>query len=195
MQKIRFFLLLLLTFSGSAAVLPQGQQQPRKPDTAGKEQEGFKIGVEVNMVTVPITVRKQEGGFLKGLSKDAFYVYEDGEPQEVVFFAQEGLPTRIAIVLDSSGSVRPEWGTIKYATKRFVENLKPDDEFASINLGYFDPDGNLITPNPPLVPATLFALVVLGVWSMYAFVISQIVGIWRLRGDDRHEPNVIRWGK
>lgn len=53
------------------------------------------------------------------------------------------------------------------------------------------PDGSLITPNPPLVPATLFLLVVGGVWSMYVFVASQIIGIWKLRAP---EPtgNVLR---
>lgn len=35
--------------------------------------------------------------------------------------------------MDNSGSVRPEWGTIKFATKKFLENLKPDDEFAIIS--------------------------------------------------------------
>lgn len=130
MRKIAAYALLLLIFSGLASALLQGQQ-PARADQAGKD-DGFKIGVEVNMVTVPITVRKHEGGFLKGLLKTAFHIYEDGEPQEIVFFAQEGLPTRIAIVLDNSGSVRSEWGTIKYATKKFVENLKPDDEFALI---------------------------------------------------------------
>jgi Ca-activated chloride channel family protein len=131
MPRTRLAVLLLLTFSG--AVLLRGQQQPRQPDAADKGQEGFKIGVEVNMITVPITVRKQEGGFLKGLQKNAFQVYEDGQPQEIVFFTQEGLPARIAIVLDNSGSVRTEWGTIKYATKKFVENLKADDEFSIVS--------------------------------------------------------------
>ncbi len=42
------------------------------------------------------------------------------------------MPTRIAIVLDISGSVRGEWGTIKYATRRFVENLKPEDQYALV---------------------------------------------------------------
>jgi Ca-activated chloride channel family protein len=130
MKRIRLAALVVLVCSG--AVLLRGQQESQQPGTGGKDQEGFKIGVEVNMVTVPITVRKPEGGFLKGLSKDAFHVYEDGEPQEIVFFAQEGLPTRIAIVLDTSGSVRTEWGTIKYATDRFVENLKLDDEFSIV---------------------------------------------------------------
>jgi Ca-activated chloride channel homolog len=82
------------------------------------------------MVSVPVTVHRGEGGFYKGLSQDNFQVFEDGQRQEVVFFTQEALPTRIAIVLDVSGSVQPEWGTIKYATKRFVDNLKPDDQFS-----------------------------------------------------------------
>ena len=124
--------LLLLIFSGCAAVFLWGQQQSKQPEPGNKDQEAYKIGVEVNMVTVPITVRGYQGGFVKGLPKTAFHIYEDGEPQEIVFFAQEGLPARIAIVLDSSGSVRSEWGTIKYATKRFVENLKPDDEFSVV---------------------------------------------------------------
>ena len=125
--------LLLLGLSVFAAVLLWGQQQPKQPEPATKDQEGYKIGVEVNLVNVPITVRRPEGGFIKGLDKGAFHIYEDGEPQEILFFAQEGLPTRIAIVLDTSGSVRSEWGTIKYATKRFVENLKPEDEFSLVS--------------------------------------------------------------
>ena len=72
------------------------------------------------MVTVPVTVRKAGGGFIKGLPKSAFRITEDGEDQEILLFAQEGVPTRIAIVLDISGSVRTEWGSIKYATKKFV---------------------------------------------------------------------------
>lgn len=124
---------MLLFVSGLTAVVLWGQQQPRISGSQDRDQEGFKIGVEVNMVTVPITVRRPEGGFVKALPKTAFHIYEDGEPQEISLFAQEGLPTRIAIVLDSSGSVRREWGTIKYSTKRFVENLNPEDAFSIVS--------------------------------------------------------------
>ena len=110
-----------------------GEQPPDSPDSGDKPQQGFKIGVEVNMVNVPITVRRPEGGFIKGLPQSAFHIYEDGKPQEILFFAQEGLPTHIALVLDNSGSVRSEWGTIKYATKRFVEHLKPEDQFSIVS--------------------------------------------------------------
>ncbi len=112
---------------------PAPQQQPSQTgqkSTGG--QEGFKIGVEVNMVTVPVTVRKGGGGFIKGLPQSAFRITEEGEDQEILLFAQEGVPTRIAIVLDISGSVRSEWGSIKYATKKFAEHLKPEDLFALV---------------------------------------------------------------
>jgi Ca-activated chloride channel family protein len=130
-RKKLFTCLLLLSLSAFIPVFLRGQQQPKQPEPAN--QEGYKIGVEVNMVNVPVTVRRPEGGFIKEIPKSAFHIYEDGEPQEIAFFAQEGLPTRIAIVLDTSGSVRSEWGTIKYATEKFVEHLKPGDEFSLIS--------------------------------------------------------------
>ena len=121
--------LILLTFVLASASLWSGPQQ----DTSDKQntrQGGFKVSVRVNTVTVPVTVKKPEGGFIKGLQQDAFRIYEDGVPQEIVLFAQEGLPTRIAIVLDISQSVRSAWGTIMHATKRFVDYLHPEDQFA-----------------------------------------------------------------
>jgi Ca-activated chloride channel family protein len=122
---------LFCIFALSAVALRSQQQKPQEP--VNPDQGGYRIGVEVNMVAVPVTVRRADGSFIKGLPRSAFHIYEDGEDQEIVFFAQEGLPTRIAIVLDISGSVRSEWGTIKYATKKFVENLKPDDEFSIVS--------------------------------------------------------------
>jgi VWFA-related protein len=107
------------------------QDQPQKPGDK-KDQEGFKIGVEVNLVTVPVTVRNPGGGFIKALPQSAFRILEDGQEQEILTFSQEDVPTRIALVLDISGSVRLEWGSIKHATKKFVENLKPEDKFSLI---------------------------------------------------------------
>ena len=124
--------MLFLSIPALATVLVWAQQQPQS-DLQKAEQEGYKIGVEVNMVNVPVTVRRPEGGFIKNLSQDSFRILENGQPQEITFFAQEGLPTRIAIVLDASGSVVYEWGTIRYATKRFIEHLKPEDQFSLVS--------------------------------------------------------------
>jgi Ca-activated chloride channel homolog len=118
-NKTVYFGLLLLVLLGSASALLRGQQ----PVT---------IKVPADMVFVPVTVRRPESGFVKGLPKSAFHIYEDGKPQEMELFSQEAVDTRIAIVLDISGSVRSEWGTIKYATTKFIENLKPEDQFAIV---------------------------------------------------------------
>jgi len=107
-------------------------QQTQYSPAQQKQEQGQVIKVEVNTVTVPVTVRKSAGGFVKGLPKSAFHITEDGEEQEVLLFSQEAVPTRIAIVLDISGSVRTEWGTIKATTKKFATNLKPDDQFALV---------------------------------------------------------------
>jgi Ca-activated chloride channel family protein len=126
-------LMILCVFALAISVFAAAQQQPKKADEQEKkDQEGFKIGVEVNMVTVPVTVRKHGSGFMKGLTQKAFRVTEDGEDQEILTFSQEAVPTRIAIVLDISGSVLSEWGTIKYSTKKFVEHLKPEDQFSLV---------------------------------------------------------------
>jgi Ca-activated chloride channel family protein len=120
---------VLLIAAASLASLYSGPDEASSATQEGNQQ-GFRVSVKVNMVTVPVTVRRPEGGFIKELPQDAFRIYENGVAQEIMLFAQEGLPTRIAIVLDISGSVRNAWGTIRHATKRFVEHLHPDDQFA-----------------------------------------------------------------
>src|SRR6266545_4618549 len=135
LRAVIFVALVSMCLWGSAELRDPAKSQekpPQKPEEQKKDQEPFKIGVEVNLVTVPVTVRKPGGGFVKGLPQSAFQVLEDGEPQEIISFAQEGVPTRIAIVLDISGSVRYEWGSIKFATKKFIEHLKPEDKFALV---------------------------------------------------------------
>ncbi len=125
---VKYKRMLLVCFSALAIAFFWSQK------TNGQD-GGFRIGVEVNMVNVPVTLRKSEGDFLKGLPQSAFQIYEDGEEQEIIFFTQEAVPTRIAIVLDNSGSVRDEWGAIKFATKKFLNHLSSDDEFALICFG------------------------------------------------------------
>ncbi len=134
---MRKYLLALILCASTAGFPQQKPAEPNKPEAQKPEapkgdQGAFQIKAEVNMVTVPVTVRKPGGGFIKGLPQSAFHVAEDGEEQEILLFAPEAVPTRIVVVLDISGSVRTEWGSIKLATKKFLENLKPEDEFALV---------------------------------------------------------------
>jgi Ca-activated chloride channel homolog len=131
-KKMIAFLVLLILAALMPGLLKSQQSAPLPDAEAPPPLQGFRIGVEVNMVTVPVTVRRPNGDFIKGLSQKSFRILEDGKPQEVIFFTQESLPIHIAIALDNSLSVRSEWGTIKYATKRFIEHLKQEDNFSLI---------------------------------------------------------------
>jgi Ca-activated chloride channel homolog len=121
-----FALLLLPILTASLMQCLQGQEP-------APQSEGFKIGVEVDMVAVPVTVRKTNGEFIKKLPQSAFRVREDDKPQEITFFAQEALPVNVAILLDNSLSVQPEWGPIKNSTRRFIENLQAEDRFSLVS--------------------------------------------------------------
>jgi Ca-activated chloride channel family protein len=123
--------LWVLCLVSSAAFLLRGQPSAQT-EPPQEVPQGIKIIATADMVFVPVTVRRPESGFVKGLPQSAFHIYEDEKPQEIAFFAQEGLPTRIAIVLDISASVRSEWGTIKHATMKFIENLKQEDQFSLV---------------------------------------------------------------
>jgi len=136
-MRIRKWGYTALLIIGLAALMPGflRSQQGAASEVDAAPYEGelptARFGVDVNMVSVPVTVRNDnDGSFFKGLKQKSFRILEDGKEQEIVFFAEEGLSTHVAIVLDISGSVRPQWGTVRHATRRFLEQLRPDDYFS-----------------------------------------------------------------
>lgn len=107
-------------------------QETQKNPPADKSQEPFKIGVEVNLVNLPVNARLASGGFAKGLKQEDFKVFEDGVEQEIVLFQPESVPVHVALLIDISGSVENEWGTIRTAARRFAAALSPKDQVAVV---------------------------------------------------------------
>jgi Ca-activated chloride channel family protein len=60
---------------------------------------------DVQLVSLPLTVRDAQGRLVTGLTRDDFDVFEDGERQPVSFFAPSaGLPLSLGLIFDGSGS-------------------------------------------------------------------------------------------
>lgn len=77
-----------------------------------------------------VTVRDREGNFISGLTKDDFAVFEGKSEREIVYFNGEELPASVGILIDVSGSMRPD--TVhgaKLTTARFIQRSLPDNEY------------------------------------------------------------------
>ena len=90
----------------------------------------FSSTSELVVLHVSVVNRK---GFVPGLPRGAFTVYEDGHPQPIAFFANEDTPVTVGLVIDSSGSMQPRRDTVIAAGMAFAESSHPADEMFTIN--------------------------------------------------------------
>lgn len=66
--------------------------------------DAFRIGVSVNFVTVPVSVKDKDGHLVEGLERKDFNVYEDGVPQDLKLFTSDPFPLSAAVVVDQGMS-------------------------------------------------------------------------------------------
>ncbi len=116
MYRSLLLALLLLPTLGPA------QQVQRNPN------QGFVIGVDVELVTLAISVMDREGQPVIGLDQEHFQVFEDGVAQEISLFKHEDAPISVGLVIDNSGSMRNKRERVNSAALTFVRESNPDDE-------------------------------------------------------------------
>jgi len=114
-----------LTFLLAAALLPivgAGQSQPSQAP-AGRAPD---ISVTVDRVPVNVTVSDNKGKFVTNLQRQDFRVYEDDRIQTIIDFdAETDLPLTVALLVDTSGSVRDKLRFEQEAAiEFFYSNLK-----------------------------------------------------------------------
>lgn len=83
---------------------------------------------EVNRVILWVTVTDRSDRLVGDLTQDNFTVFEDGAQQTIRDFVLEDRPITMAIVLDSSGSMRDAMPEVHQAGAAFVETLRPQDK-------------------------------------------------------------------
>src|SRR5712691_11430127 len=90
--------------------VPQGTEQTA-PQRAGQAPDtgdsgAFVFKKQVEEVVLHATVFDDKQHFVTNLEKNAFTVYENGQPQNITSFRHEDIPVSIGIVVDNSGSMR-----------------------------------------------------------------------------------------
>jgi Ca-activated chloride channel homolog len=91
------------------------------------------LKVSVDLVNVPFSVTDRHGRFVAGLSAKDFLVEEDGRRQQIRNFARENeLPLTLALLIDTSPSVRPVFEEEKTTAKSFLESIMRSKDLALI---------------------------------------------------------------
>src|SRR3954451_9616885 len=115
-----YTLLLLLTLIAQAPVPALPRARP-----------AFTSRSELTVLHVSVVDRR--AGFVAGLPKDAFEIFEDGRPQPVGFFQNDDTPVTVGLVIDSSGSMLRRRDAVIAAGVAFAESSHPDDAMFSIS--------------------------------------------------------------
>ncbi|HET6373750.1 MAG TPA: VWA domain-containing protein [Candidatus Polarisedimenticolia bacterium] len=88
----------------------------------------------VTLVEVYSSVRDAQGRYVTDLGKEDFTVFESGARQEIAVFSAERKPVHVALVLDTSASMREQnrIEIVKEAAAGFIEALEPGDNAAAV---------------------------------------------------------------
>lgn len=114
-----FGLVYVLTLCIITAGLFQGLG-PQDPPQDPPQDKPFTFSLGVDLVVLAVTVVDSRGGFVSGLVKENYSVYENGQPQEIKYFHQEDLPVTVGLVIDNSGSMIPRRLDVISASIAFV---------------------------------------------------------------------------
>ena len=71
----------------------------------------FKVRTDVELVLLDVSVKQAKGGYVSGLARDNFQIFENGFPQKITEFSSADVPVAVGLVMDNSGSMefkRPE---------------------------------------------------------------------------------------
>src|SRR5215469_2223734 len=111
--------------------LPIFCQQPAKPASEADEP---RISVEVTRVQLLFTVTDKKGRFVTDLKRDDFQIIESKRLQTITeFTAETDLPLRLAILIDTSNSIRERFRFQQEAATDFVNAvLRPHEDKAIV---------------------------------------------------------------
>jgi Ca-activated chloride channel family protein len=139
-------LLWLALFCAPLCLAPAlSAQQNTSPQQAGAEPGDTKIVLDVTRVNILFTVTDKKGRFITDLTKADFEVVENRKQQTIQqFTAESNLPLRLAVLVDTSNSIRDQFRFEQQAAVRFIQSvLRPKED--KLMLVSFDSTAEMVT--------------------------------------------------
>lgn len=133
----------ILVFSFAAIVALIGDHAPAQNPPASQTNKDGQITIRTFEVRLPITI-KEKGKFVTGLAEQNFEVYEDGKRQRIEkFIAPSELPLNIAMLMDTSESVKLKLPFEKDAAEDFIATVTTYRRKDQVLFATFDSDVEL----------------------------------------------------
>ena len=93
-------------------------------EAVGEADGGTRIVLDVTRVNILFTVTDKKGRFVTDLTKNDFEVIENKKPQTIQqFTAESDLPLRLAVLVDTSNSIRDQFRFEQQAAVRFIQSV------------------------------------------------------------------------
>jgi VWFA-related protein len=147
-------------------VAQQADEKPARPDQEDKN----RIVLDVSRVNLLFTVSDKKGRFITDLTKSDFEVFESKKPQSILEFnAESNLPLRLAILIDTSNSIRERFRFQQEAATEFVNDVVRPRQDKAIVVS-FDTAAELVadlTDEPEVLAKAIQGLRPGGGTSMY----------------------------
>jgi len=159
----RALVLVVVVFSGVAAV-----QQAAPPLPIFKS--------AIDLTTVTATVLDKDGALVTGLAREAFDVFEDGEPQLITQFTNERVPVSVCVLLDTSDSM---YGRriqdAREAVDQFVGTLMDrGDEFSILAFNHRQQWLTRWTNDPAVASRVMVSLRPFGSTALYDAILAAL---------------------
>lgn len=88
---------------------------------------------DTRLVVLHASVNDKKGKLLTNLDRNAFKVFENGQPQAVKIFRREDVPVSLGIIIDDSGSMMNKRARVEAAAVNMVRESNPQDEVFIVN--------------------------------------------------------------
>lgn len=128
---------LLMTVGLLSAVSASDNEKDKKGVTnKGKETsedivEGT-IKIPIELVLLDVGVFDKQHRAVADIGKSQFKIFEDKVPQKIEYFSSDTVPVSVALVIDTSGSMRTKLKAVIDAAKVLVRAARPGDEFCLV---------------------------------------------------------------
>lgn len=124
MKPVVYIAATALLLAGSFMVAQNPPPPPPAQSQEPTEADSGTIRSEVTRVNMLFTVTDRKGRFVTDLVRNDFSVFENKKPQPILeFTAESDLPLRMAILIDTSGSITDRFKFQQEAATNFIQNV------------------------------------------------------------------------